>query len=86
MHVGRSFSTYLTILTTPIEYIVAPYEADAQLTYMAINGTHALYVATHPSAGLVDAVVTEDSDMLVFGVPKVLYKTNMEGLVDALKV
>lgn len=41
-----------------VEYIVAPYEADAQMTYLAINGH-------------VHAVITEDSDMLPYGCPRV---------------
>ena len=39
-----------------VEYIVAPYEADAQMAYLARNG-------------LVDAVLTEDSDLLCYGCP-----------------
>ncbi len=41
-----------------VEFIVAPYEADAQLAYLAISGD-------------VDAVITEDSDLLAYGCPKV---------------
>ncbi|KAL7069161.1 hypothetical protein ACR3K2_04180 [Cryptosporidium serpentis] len=44
-----------------IECIVAPYEADAQLSYLC-------------RTGYVDAVITEDSDMLVFGSPCTIYK------------
>ena len=41
-----------------IEYMVAPYEADAQLTHLStIN-----YVA---------AVITEDSDLMVYGCKRV---------------
>lgn len=44
-----------------VECIVAPYEADAQLSYLSrIN--------------YVDAVITEDSDMLVFGSICTIYK------------
>ena len=39
-----------------IECIVAPYEADAQLAYLALTGD-------------VDAVITEDSDLLPYGCP-----------------
>lgn len=38
--------------------IVAPYEADAQLAYLL-------------KQGFVDVVVTEDSDLIVFGCQKV---------------
>jgi exonuclease 1 len=43
-----------------VEYIVAPYEADAQLAYLE-------------KIGLADAVLTEDSDLLVFGCKRVQY-------------
>lgn len=41
-----------------IDYIVAPYEADAQITYLV-------------KQGLADFAITEDSDLLAFGCPKV---------------
>jgi len=44
-----------------VSYVVAPYEADAQLAYLE-------------KAGLVDAILTEDSDLLVFGSKTILYK------------
>lgn len=44
-----------------IQYVVAPYEADAQLAYLE-------------RAGVVDAILTEDSDLLVFGSQNVLFK------------
>lgn len=40
---------------------MAPYEADAQLAYLS-------------RAGIVDVVITEDSDLLAFGARSVLYK------------
>lgn len=40
---------------------MAPYEADAQLAYLS-------------KEGLVDTIITEDSDLLVFGAKRVLYK------------
>ena len=42
-----------------MECIVAPYEADSQLAYLSIQG-------------IVDLVITEDSDLLVFGCKKVI--------------
>lgn len=39
-------------------YIVAPYEADAQMTFLAVSKQ-------------VDAVITEDSDLIPFGCPRV---------------
>lgn len=41
-----------------VECIVAPYEADAQLTYLQ-------------KEGIVDYIISEDSDMLVFGCTRV---------------
>ncbi|KAL7331777.1 Rad2 nuclease [Mucor circinelloides] len=49
-----------------IQCIVAPNEADAQLTHLA-------------KTGKVDAVITEDSDLLAFGCPKIIYKMNLYG-------
>ncbi|EGD76576.1 hypothetical protein PTSG_07693 [Salpingoeca rosetta] len=49
-----------------IEYVVAPYEADAQLAFMARQG-------------LVDAVITEDSDLIAFGAADVLLKMDSNG-------
>ena len=43
-----------------ISYVVAPYEADAQMTFLAISNQ-------------VDAVLTEDSDLIPFGCPRVSY-------------
>ncbi len=44
-----------------IQFICAPYEADAQLGYLYKHN-------------LIDFVITEDSDLLLYGVQKVLYK------------
>ncbi|OHS99953.1 DNA damage-inducible protein DIN7 [Tritrichomonas foetus] len=44
-----------------VEYIVAPYEADAQLAYLC---------RTH----YVDCVMTEDSDLLAYQTPLILFK------------
>lgn len=44
-----------------VPYIVAPYEADAQLAYLE-------------RTGVVDGIITEDSDLLVFGCKNVLFK------------
>ncbi|KAI9101265.1 PIN domain-like protein [Phlyctochytrium arcticum] len=49
-----------------VEYIVAPYEADAQITYLV-------------KLGIADAAVTEDSDLVVFECPKVVVKLDKEG-------
>lgn len=44
-----------------VPYLVAPYEADAQMRYLELNG-------------LVDGIITEDSDLLVFGCQHVYFK------------
>ncbi|KAH7820648.1 Exonuclease 1 [Monocercomonoides exilis] len=49
-----------------LQYIVAPYEADAQLAYLYFSG-------------LASAVITEDSDLLAFGVEKVIVKLDKTG-------
>lgn len=45
---------------------MAPYEADAQLAFLS-------------KEDIVDAIITEDSDLLVFGAKKVLYKMDESG-------
>jgi exonuclease-1 len=55
-----------------IEFIIAAYEADAELAYLSrIN--------------MIDAVVTEDSDTLVYGCKRVLFKLDRNGYVDEIK-
>ncbi len=49
-----------------VEFIVAPYEADVQLAYLSINGH-------------VDAVVTEDSDLVVYGAKRIFLKMDKHG-------
>lgn len=49
-----------------IDYIVAPYEADAQLAYLT-------------QCKLADVVITEDSDLILFGCEKVLFKMDRAG-------
>lgn len=44
-----------------IEYIVSPYEADAQLYFLQ-------------KQGFIDYIITEDSDLIVYGATKILYK------------
>ncbi|OQR83792.1 exonuclease 1 [Achlya hypogyna] len=56
-----------------VQYVVAPYEADAQMAYLA-------------RAGLVDAVISEDSDCLPFGCPTVLFKMDNTGHVDEIRL
>ena len=56
-----------------VEAVVAPYEADAQLAYMVISGQ-------------CEAVLTEDSDLVVFGCPRILFKLEDSGRVDELQL
>ena len=49
-----------------MEYYVAPYEADAQLTYLYLKKK-------------VSVVITEDSDLLPFGVNRVFFKMDRYG-------
>eukprot|EP01117_Protostelium_nocturnum_P012014 TRINITY_DN4399_c0_g1_i1.p1 TRINITY_DN4399_c0_g1~~TRINITY_DN4399_c0_g1_i1.p1 ORF type:complete len:529 (-),score=159.28 TRINITY_DN4399_c0_g1_i1:1036-2622(-) len=49
-----------------IQFVVAPYEADAQLAFLSIRG-------------IVDFVISEDSDLLAYGCKRVLFKLNNEG-------
>ncbi|XP_057949095.1 exonuclease 1 [Malania oleifera] len=47
-------------------YVVAPYEADAQMTFLAVSKQ-------------VDAVITEDSDLIPFGCPRIIFKMDKFG-------
>ena len=46
-----------------LSFIVAPFEADAQMARLA-------------QTGIVDLVITEDSDILVYGCPRALFKVD----------
>ncbi|KAF9429972.1 Rad2 nuclease [Podila epigama] len=49
-----------------VDYVVAPYEADAQLAYLE-------------KCGIVDGIVTEDSDLIVFGCKRMIFKLDKFG-------
>lgn len=49
-----------------VDCIVAPYEADGQLAYLS-------------RSKLIDYVITEDSDLTLFGCPKVIFKFDLAG-------
>lgn len=49
-----------------IQYVVAPYEADSQLAYLE-------------KKGMIDAILSEDSDLLVFGAKTLLTKLDQYG-------
>ncbi|ELP85233.1 exodeoxyribonuclease, putative [Entamoeba invadens IP1] len=56
-----------------VEYVVAPYEADAELAYLS-------------RTGYVDLVVCEDSDLIPYGSTAILFKMNVgEGVADLYK-
>ncbi|KAJ1311179.1 hypothetical protein OPQ81_009680 [Rhizoctonia solani] len=49
-----------------IPYVVAPYEADAQMAYLEREG-------------IVDGIITEDSDLVIFGCRNLLFKLGPDG-------
>ncbi|KAH0790587.1 XPG I-region family protein [Histomonas meleagridis] len=55
-----------------IEYIVAPYEADAEMAYLA-------------RIGYVDIVLTEDSDLIAYQTPITLFKFDDNCMVTCIK-
>ncbi|KAG6856585.1 hypothetical protein H0H87_002791 [Tephrocybe sp. NHM501043] len=59
-----AFQLIKALRAESVPYVVAPYEADAQLAYLE-------------RAGIVDAILTEDSDLLVFGCQNVLFKLDI---------
>lgn len=49
-----------------IEFVVAPFEADAQLAFLSV-------------IGYIDVVITEDSDAIAYGCSKILFKLDHSG-------
>ncbi|RAK95095.1 putative exonuclease [Aspergillus ibericus CBS 121593] len=49
-----------------VQYVVAPYEADAQLAYLE-------------QEGIISGIISEDSDLLVFGAKRLLSKLDQHG-------
>ncbi|KAF8504392.1 PIN domain-like protein [Russula emetica] len=67
-----AFQLIKALRAEDVPYVVAPYEADAQLAYLE-------------RIGIVDGIITEDSDLLVFGCKNVYFKLNdVEGTVTAI--
>jgi len=60
------------------EFVVAPYEADAQIAALAQLGGG--------GKGGVDVVFTEDSDLVAYGCPTVLFKLDKHGAAMELNV
>eukprot|EP00929_Paragymnodinium_shiwhaense_P008127 TRINITY_DN112069_c0_g1_i1.p1 TRINITY_DN112069_c0_g1~~TRINITY_DN112069_c0_g1_i1.p1 ORF type:complete len:817 (+),score=239.73 TRINITY_DN112069_c0_g1_i1:123-2573(+) len=56
-----------------IDFIVSPYEADAQLAYMC-------------RAGWIDCAISEDSDLLAYGCPNTFFKMTKEGDGDNIQL
>ena len=53
-----------------IDFIVAPYEADAQMAFMV-------------KQGLAEFAISEDSDLVAYGCPKILMKLDFWGKAEA---
>jgi len=70
---SMAYSLIRALRRENVEYIVAPYEADAQLAFLALNN-------------FVDCIITEDSDMLAYGCPKVLFKMDKDGYGKQVKL
>ncbi|OJJ48662.1 hypothetical protein ASPZODRAFT_1652967 [Penicilliopsis zonata CBS 506.65] len=49
-----------------VQYVVAPYEADAQMVYLEREG-------------IINGIISEDSDLLVFGAKRLLSKLDQHG-------
>ena len=54
------------LIELKIEFVVAPYEADAQMAYMV-------------KEGIADFAISEDSDLIAYGCPKIMLKLNPYG-------
>jgi len=61
-----AYRLILALRREGVAYVVAPYEADAQLAYLE-------------KRGIIQAIVTEDSDLLVFGCQTLLVKMSQFG-------
>ncbi|KAG0212271.1 Rad2 nuclease [Mortierella sp. GBA30] len=61
-----AFAVIQALEAAQVAFVVAPYEADAQLAYLE-------------KKGLVSGIVTEDSDLLVFGCKRVIFKLDQYG-------
>ncbi|KAG0259207.1 Rad2 nuclease [Mortierella polycephala] len=61
-----AFAVIQALEAAQVDFVVAPYEADAQLAYLEKHG-------------LVDGIVTEDSDLIVFGCKKIIFKLDQYG-------
>ncbi|CAB4016217.1 exonuclease 1-like, partial [Paramuricea clavata] len=63
---SMTFEDIVICLAHNVKYVVSPYETDAQIAHMPLNG-HA------------DFGITEDSDLLVYGCKKAMAKLKLSG-------
>ncbi|XP_068642839.1 exonuclease 1 [Aristolochia californica] len=61
-----AFELIQVLKQVDVDFVVAPYEADAQMTFLSLNK-------------LVDAVITEDSDLIPFGCSRIIFKMDKFG-------
>jgi len=54
-----------------VEYIISPYEADAQMAYMV-------------KEKIADFAITEDSDLIAYGCPLIITKLSWDGYFASL--
>ncbi|MED6194867.1 hypothetical protein PIB30_032523 [Stylosanthes scabra] len=66
-----------TLRSESIEFVVAPYEADAQLAYMS---------NLEVEKGGITAVITEDSDLIAYGCPAIIFKMDREGNGERIEI
>jgi exonuclease 1 len=52
-----------------VEFLVAPYEADAQMAFMV-------------KEGIADFAISDDSDLIAYGCPRVCMKLNIFGTTE----
>eukprot|EP01062_Namystynia_karyoxenos_P075630 TRINITY_DN7317_c0_g2_i1.p1 TRINITY_DN7317_c0_g2~~TRINITY_DN7317_c0_g2_i1.p1 ORF type:complete len:798 (+),score=266.06 TRINITY_DN7317_c0_g2_i1:81-2474(+) len=67
-----AYSVFQALEADGFECMVAPFEADAQLAYLCCSG-------------YVHCVITEDSDLVAYGVPRVLFKMDHKGCGDLIE-
>jgi len=68
-----AFKVILALRKKNVMVTVAPYEADAQMAHLAITQQ-------------VDIVISEDSDCLPYGCPRVLYKLDKSGFGQLIEL
>ncbi|KPI44413.1 Exodeoxyribonuclease 1 [Cyphellophora attinorum] len=62
-YMAKELIEAIKAMKVEVRYVVAPYEADAQLVYLE-------------SKGIIDGILSEDSDMLVYGAKRLITKLN----------